>query len=131
LGPVRNSAQVELSMSDCFSLGVEGQLRESGDTIGTSGVKICTNESKLYLDEGVIVAQRHIHMTPDDARKIGVKNKELVNVKIETGIGRDLIFSDVVIRISENSALSMHIDTDEGNAAMIKKGVKGKMLEKV
>jgi len=128
LGPVRSKAQVELSLSDCFSLGVKGKLRSSGDVKGTSGIKICTNEAEIQLGEGVIVAHRHIHMTPNDAEEIGVKDNESVSVKIETGLGRDLIFSDVVVRVSEESSLSMHIDTDEGNAAMITGKVKGRIL---
>jgi len=128
LGPVRSEAQVELSLSDCFSLGVNGELRGSGDIGGTSGIRICTDMAEIQLGEGVIVAQRHIHMTRDDAKNIGVKDKELVMVKIETGLGRDLVFADVVIRISEESSLSMHIDTDEGNAAMITGKVKGRII---
>lgn len=128
LGPIRDKAQVELSISDCISLEINGQLRGSGDIAGTDGIKICTDKSEVFLKEGVIVAQRHIHMTPDDAKKIGVQDKELVSVKIEEGSGRDLIFSNVVVRVSEASSLAMHIDTDEGNAGMITSGMKGKIL---
>lgn len=128
LGPVRDKAQVELSFSDCYSLGVKGELRNSGDIKGTPGIKISTDMAELEIDEGVIVAHRHIHMTPKDAEDIGVKDNELVSVKIETGLGRNLIFSDVLIRVSENSSLSMHIDTDEGNAAMVTSNGKGRII---
>lgn len=119
LGPVREAAQVELSLTDCFSIGVNGELRDSGNISGTSGIKIYTEKAAIELNEGVIAAQRHIHMTPNDALNFKVKDKQLVDVKISNGLGRSLIFSDVLIRVSDKYALAMHIDTDEANAARI------------
>lgn len=117
LGPVRNLNQVEVSATDARSLGVKAPLRESGDTKGSASIKIVNpvNGNELDLEEGCIVAKRHIHMTPKDAEEAGVKNGDIVKVATG-GEGRHVIFDDVVIRVSEKYALAMHIDTDESNA---------------
>lgn len=117
LGPTRSAAQVELAFTDARSLGVQPPVRESGDLAGSAGdVKVIGPAGELDLKEGVIVAKRHIHMTQADADHYGVKNGQIVSVKI-TGTGREVVFGDVVIRVSEKYSLAMHIDTDESNAA--------------
>ena len=122
LGPVRPDTQVELSATDCRSIGVGIAVRESGDISGTPGCKIVGPKGEVEINEGVIVAKRHIHMTTADAEKLGVADKEIVSVKAESD-GRSLIFGDVVVRVSDSYALAMHIDTDESNAALgVKEG---------
>ncbi len=116
LGPVRKSTQVELSMTDARQIGLMPPVRESGDTAGSAGCKIIGPRGDVDLPEGVIVAKRHIHMTPDDAVKLGVRDKQVVAVKVVSG-GRTLIFGDVIVRAHPSFALAMHIDTDESNAA--------------
>lgn len=121
LGPVRPSSQVEFAKSDCFALGIMGAIRESGDIEGTPAVELRTENGSVMLDKGLIIAKRHIHMTPADAEEFGVKDKEIVNVAVESN-DRKLIFGDVVVRVSEKFALAMHIDTDEGNAVNVGNG---------
>ena len=122
LGPTRSADQIELSATDARSIGVESVIRESGDIAGTPGCKLVGPCGEVELNEGVIVAKRHIHMTPQDAEKFGVKDKEIVSVKAESA-DRSLTFDDVVVRVSEKFALAMHIDTDESNAAFgVKEG---------
>ena len=116
LGPFRKSTQVELSATDARSIGLPIVVKESGDLAGTPGCKIIGPAGSIEISEGVIVAKRHIHATTKDAEELGVKDKDIVNVKIETN-GRSLIFGDVVVRVSDSYALAMHIDTDESNAA--------------
>ena len=116
LGPIRPANQVELSYSDARALGITGvPVRESGDVANTPGLKMVGPAGEVDIAEGVIIAKRHIHMTPADAEKIGVADKQIVKVKIDTD--RPLIFDDVVCRVSDKFALAMHIDTDECNAA--------------
>ncbi len=115
LGPARPASQVEISLSDARTLGVKAPVRESGDIAGTPGCTIKVGDNVVEISEGVIVAKRHIHMTPADAAELGVSDKEIVKVKLDTA--RPLIFDDVVVRVSEKFALAMHIDTDECNAA--------------
>ena len=122
LGPVRPATQVELSATDARSIGVGIAIKESGDVLGTPGCKLVGPCGEVEIKEGVIVAKRHIHMTPADAEKLGVKDKEIVAVKAESA-ERSCIFEDVVVRVSEKFALAMHIDTDEANAAFgVKEG---------
>ena len=122
LGPVRPATQVELSATDARSIGVGIAHKESGDIAGTPGCKLVGPCGEIEISEGVIVAKRHIHMTPADAEKLGVKDKEIVAVKAESA-ERGCVFEDVVVRVSEKFALAMHIDTDEANAAFgVKEG---------
>ena len=117
LGPVRKADQVELSFTDARTLGLKGvPVRESGDVAGTPGIKLVGPCGEVEISEGVMIAKRHIHMTPADAEEYGVKDKDVVSVKVDTD-GRSLIFGDVVVRVSDKYALAMHIDTDESNAA--------------
>ena len=115
LGPTRPASQVEVSFTDARTLGVAAPVRESGDVAGTPGLKMVGPAGEVEISEGVIIAKRHIHMTPEDAEKIGVCDKQIVKVKVDTD--RPLIFDDVVCRVSPKFALAMHIDTDECNAA--------------
>ncbi len=116
LGPVRKATQVELSLTDARSIGVSAPIRESGDIAGTPGCKIVGPCGEVEISEGVIAAKRHIHFTPADAKEFGVEDKEIVSVKVDTN-GRSLVFGDVVVRVNDNFAAAMHIDTDESNAA--------------
>ena len=128
LGPERKEAQVELSLTDARTLGVEALIRESGDIEGTQGIKLVGPNGEIELEKGVIAAKRHIHMTPADAEKYGVSNGEIVNVKVETE-NRSLVFGDTVVRVRDDFALAMHIDTDEGNADGIKGSALGEIVK--
>lgn len=125
LGPERNKTQVELSLTDARLLGIKGVLRISGDINNTPGIIVTNGENILKLDEGVIVAKNHIHMTPEDAKNYNVKDGELVKIKVYSE--RPLIFEDVVIRVTEKSKLAMHIDYDEANACMLAKDSYGEI----
>lgn len=128
LGPVRKATQVEISASDARSIGVQAPVRESGDIAGSGACKIVGPKGEIEINEGVIVAKRHIHMTPADAAAFGVKDKETVSVKIDSA-ERSLIFGDVVVRVSDSFALAMHIDTDEANAVLAPAGVMGEIIK--
>ena len=116
LGPTRPASQIELSLTDARTIGVSAPIRESGDIAGTPGCKLVNpeNGAELVLTEGVIVAKRHIHITPEVAAEYGVEDKQIVSVKINSE--RTAILGDVVVRVSEKFAPAMHIDTDEANA---------------
>lgn len=116
LGPTRKQSQIEISATDARSCGFNAPIKESGDLEGSAGCKLIGPAGELELTEGVIVAKRHIHMTESDAEELEVKNKQTVKFSINSN-QRSLIFDDVVIRVSDNFSLAMHIDTDEGNAA--------------
>ncbi len=128
LGPVRKATQIELSATDARSIGIAAPLRESGDVAGSGACKIIGPAGEIEITEGVIVAKRHIHATPAEAEKLGVKDGEVVSVKIGTD-GRSLIFGDVVVRVNENYALAMHIDTDESNAASCSREQYGEIIK--
>lgn len=128
LGPERKETQVELSASDARSIGVKAPVRESGDLEGSGSCKIVGPKGEIEIEKGVIIAKRHIHMTTADAEKYGIKDKQIVSVKLETE-GRSLIFGDVVARVSDSYALAMHIDTDESNAAFATPGLMGEILD--
>ncbi len=116
LGPVRDHNQVEVSLTEARKLGVSAPVRESGDIKGSGKCTLKGPAGEVDIEEGVIAAKRHIHMTPEDAERFGVKNGEIVSVKVDTGKGRATIFGDTVVRVSSKYALAMHIDTDESNA---------------
>lgn len=128
LGPARKAAQVELSLTDARTIGVDALIRESGDIDGTVGVKLIGPKGEITIDKGVIAAKRHIHMTPADAQNYGVNNGDVVSVKVETP-ERSLVFGDTVVRVRDDFALAMHIDTDEGNAAGIKGSALGEIVK--
>ena len=116
LGPVRKETQVEISLTDARSIGVNAPIRESGDTAGSGACKLVGPCGEVELTQGVIAAKRHIHMTPADAAEMDVQDKDVVCVKVLTD-GRNTIFGDVVVRANPNFAAAMHLDTDEANAA--------------
>ena len=128
LGPVRKATQVEISLTDARSIGVNAPVRESGDIAGSGSCKLVGPAGEIEIKEGVIAAKRHIHATPEDAEKLGVKDKDVVSVKIDTD-GRSLVFGDVVVRVSPKYALAMHIDTDESNAAGCGREVYGEIVK--
>lgn len=115
LGPFRSATQVEISVTDARKLGLPSIIRQSGDISGTPGCTLIGPAGRIELIEGVIVAKRHIHMTPMDAIRSHVKDNDIVFV-ITTSYERSLIFSDVVVRVSPSFRLAMHVDTDEANA---------------
>ena len=115
LGPCRSETQVEISVTDARRLGIKSVIRQSGDLEGTPGCTLIGPKGKIELSKGVIVAKRHIHMTPVDAIRAHVKDNDIVFV-ITTSYERSLIFSDVVVRVSPSYSLAMHVDTDEANA---------------
>ena len=127
LGPVRPVSQVEISLTDARSIGVAAPIRESGDVAGSGACKLVGPCGEVELKEGVIAAKRHIHATPEDAEKLGVQDKDVVSVNIDTD-GRSLVFGDVVVRVSPKFALAMHIDTDESNAAGCGREVYGEIV---
>ncbi|MBQ9153163.1 MAG: phosphate propanoyltransferase [Solobacterium sp.] len=129
LGPLRSETQIELSLTDARTLGVKAQIRESGDLEGTTGgLTLVGPAGELVLEKGVIAAKRHVHMTPADAEAYGVKNGEIVWVRVDTD-GRSTVFGDTVIRVSEKYALAMHIDTDEANAAGVAGSAQGEIIK--
>ncbi len=117
LGPVRKATQVELSLTDARSIGVNAPVRESGDIAGSGACRLVGPAGEIEISEGVIAAKRHIHATVADAERMGLKNGQIVAVEIPTANERSLTFGDVVVRVSDSYALAMHIDTDEANAA--------------
>ena len=120
LGPVRRKTQVEISVTDSFKLGVKAPIRESGDTQSSAAITIVGPKGAVYLEEGCIIAKRHIHMSPKDALIAGLKNGDVVSVQSENE--RGTIFNHVHIRVDDTYTLEMHIDTDEANAASISTG---------
>jgi len=128
LGPCRKDNQVEISLTDARTLGVTAPVRESGDIAGSGACKLIGPKGEVELKEGVIAAKRHIHATPEDAKELGVKDKDVVSVKVDTD-GRSLVFGDVVVRVSSSYALAMHIDTDESNAAGCGREVYGEIVK--
>ena len=127
LGPVRPETQVELSAGDARSIGVKAPIRESGDLEGSAGCRLVGPKGEVEIKDGVIIAKRHIHMTPEDAEKYGLEDKQVVSVKVDTA-ERSLVFGDVVVRVSPKYALAMHIDTDESNAACCTPGLMGDII---
>jgi putative phosphotransacetylase len=126
LGPARGDTQIEISLNDGFTLGIAPPIRDSGDIEATPSVTIQGPRGQLKVDQGLICAARHIHMGPDDATRFQVTNGQRVQVKV-TG-QRGVIFDNVLIRVSPNYKLEMHIDVDEANAAQIKNGQFGVLI---
>lgn len=128
LGPVRPATQVEISLTDARSIGVAAPVRESGDTKGSAGCKLIGPCGEVELEEGVIVAKRHVHLTPEAAAEFGVADKEIVGLKL-TSADRSAILGDVVIRVNANFAPAAHLDTDEANAAGLSGEVYGEIVK--
>ncbi len=120
LGPTRRQTQLEVSRTDCFTLGISPPVRDSGDVKGSAGIEIIGPQGSAIINEGVIIAQRHIHMHTKDAEYYGLEDKDRVYVR--TGGDRSIIFENVLIRVSDKYSLEFHVDTDEGNAASLKNG---------
>ena len=120
LGPVRKKSQVEISATDARTLGVNAPLRQSGDTAGSAPIALVGPKGVVYLNEGCIVAARHIHMTPAEAAAASLHDGDYVSVKM--GNERGAVLDHVKIRVDESFSLEMHIDTDEANACQVKQG---------
>ena len=120
LGPVRSKSQVEVSATDAIKLGVKAPIRESGNIAGSAPIAVVGPKGAIYLDEGCIVAKRHIHMSPKDAMAAGVHDGDIVSVKADNE--RGTVFNNVQISVDDSFTLEMHIDTDEANAAKIATG---------
>ena len=120
LGPVRSKSQVEISATDAIRLGVKAPIRESGNVAGSAAIAVVGPKGAIYLDEGCIIAKRHIHMSPKDAMAAGVHDGDTVSVKADNE--RGTVFNHVQIRVDDSFTLDMHIDTDEANAAKIVTG---------
>lgn len=128
LGPIRPETQIEISATDARSIGVNAPVRESGDIKGSGACRLVGPKGEVDINEGVVIAKRHIHMTPKDAENYGLKDRQVVSVKIDSP-DRSLIFGDVLVRISDKFSLAMHIDTDEANAVMAAPGTMGEIID--
>ncbi len=128
LGPIRPETQVEISLTDARSIGIAGMVRMSGNIAGTPGCRLVGPKGEIELKEGVIVAKRHIHFTPEDAEKFGVKDQQIVGLKIESA-DRSAILGDVVCRVSPTAGTACHLDTDEANAAGCSGEVYGEIIK--
>lgn len=121
LGPVRSKTQVEISRTDAFALGVKPPVRDSGELVDSPGIVVVGPAGCVKLSEGVVLAKRHIHMTPAEAEKFGLKDKDYVKVAVTEG-PRPLTFDNVLVRVREDFVLELHLDTDEANAACLNNG---------
>ncbi len=126
LGPPRSEAQVEISLSDGKTLGITPPIRQSGSVAGSPGAVLIGEQGTVAIRQGVIAAQRHIHLTPDSAARFGVADKQVV--RLQTFTARPLIFDDVVVRISSAFADRVHLDYDEANACAMARGDWGRIL---
>jgi len=126
LGPSRGCSQVEISKTDARALGVEAPVRQSGDTAGSPGIILSSKTALVGIPEGVIVASRHVHMTPEDAARFGVADGDMVDVSLDSE--RPVVLRDTLVRVSSKFSLAMHIDADEGNAAGWNKKVTGTIV---
>ena len=127
LGPTRFKNQVEISRTDEFRLGIDAPIRNSGDVANSPGITLEGPAGRLTLESGLICARRHIHMTPEDAERFGVSDRDVVEVAVDSE-GRDLVFGDVLVRVKSSYILEMHIDTDEANAAELRRGTEGLLV---
>ncbi len=126
LGPERKEGQVEVSLTDARQLGVEAPVRLSGNVSGSPGITLEGSRGTVHLRQGVIAAQRHIHLTPEDAARFGVKDRQAVRLKTYTA--RPCVFEDVQVRVSPDFASYVHLDYDEANACGFRKGDLGRIL---
>jgi putative phosphotransacetylase len=127
LGPTRPESQVEISITDARKLGVEPFLRHSGDTKGTPGATLRGPKGEVVLDHGIIIALRHMHCDPANAATFGLKDKDVVSIRV--GGARGVVFDQVLARVHKDFALSVHVDTDEGNAAALEPGAVGELMK--
>jgi propanediol utilization protein len=121
VGPARSLNQIEISRTDAALLGIRAPIRATGDLVGTPGITIQGPKSQVHLGTGVICAHRHIHMSPEDAERLGLKDRDRVSAATE-GANRDLLFRDVLVRVSPGDKLELHLDLDEANAAGVREG---------
>ena len=128
LGPARKQTQVEVSVADCFKLGIKAPLRDYGDLAGSAPITIVGPKGSVNIPEGCIIALKHIHMHTDDAARLGLKDRDHVNV--QTCGERNLMFQEVLIRVSDKFKLEMHVDMDEANAASLSNGDKVRIVGK-
>lgn len=126
LGPERSEGQVEISLTDARTLGLDVPVRLSGDTAGTPGATLIGTYGTVTLKQGVLAARRHIHLTPDDASRLGVKDKQVV--KLRTYTDRPVIFDDVIVRVHPDFAPRVHLDYDEANACGFRRGDLGRIV---
>ena len=126
LGPARKEAQVEVSMTDARVLGLQPPIRESGKVAGSPGVVLRSEKAELAIKQGVIIAQRHLHLTPEDAQKFAVADRQVVRLQVFTE--RPLIFQDVLVRVRPDFATRAHLDFDEANACAMQPGDLGRIL---
>ena len=126
LGPERQTGQVEISLTDGRTLGIEAPVRLSGDVAGSPGITLEGERGRVTLSQGVIAAQRHVHLTPEDAEKFGVKNGQ--TVRLQTYTTRPTVYGDVAVRVSPDFASYVHLDYDEANACGFRKGDLGRLL---
>ena len=126
LGPERQAAQVEISLTDGKTLGISPPVRLSGNLADTPGITLEGGSGQVVLSQGVIAAKRHVHLTPEDAKRFGVKNGQ--NVRLQTYTARPLIFEDLAVRVSPEFASFVHLDYDEANACGFQKGDLGRLL---
>ena len=126
LGPERKEAQVEISLTDGKTLGINPPVRGSGDVTGSPGICLISDKGQIELQRGVIAAQRHIHMTPEDAVRMGVRDKQIVKLQVYSG--RPLIFENVLVRVHQEYATYVHLDYDEANACGMRPGDLGRIL---
>ena len=122
VAPYRAHTQIELAVTDAIAIGLKPPVRESGDVKGSAGAVLIGPAGKVEIKEGVIIAQRHVHFSPDEAKKWGMTSGELVRVRCGTGGGRSTVFEDCVVRVSDKYSLEFHVDTDEANSAGLKTG---------
>lgn len=127
LGPVRSKTQVEVAMTDAYRLGIKPPVRDSGNLEGAAPITIEGPCGKVELDANVILAWRHIHMHTSDAAAYGVKDKDMVQVRV--GGERGIIFENVLVRVRDDFALEMHVDTDEANAALLRNGAEVEIIK--
>lgn len=128
LGPLRKDTQLELALTDCRQIGIDAPIRESGNVKGTPGCRLVGPKGEVELEYGVIVAKRHAHFSPEDAKEAGVENGQIVKIKIESE-ERTTIYDDVVCRVSDSCATEVHVDTDEANAAAMGGGAVCEIVE--
>ena len=129
LGPIRKQSQVEISATDARTLGIKAPLRQSGDTVGSAPIALVGPKGVVYLDEGCIIAARHIHMTPSEAAAACLKDGDYVSVRM--GEDRGAVLDNVKIRVDDSFTLEMHIDTDEANACQVKQGDVARIISKM
>lgn len=128
LGPLRKDTQLELALTDCRQIGIDAPIRESGNVKGTPGCRLVGPKGEVELEYEVIVAKRHAHFSPEDAKEAGVENGQIVKIKIESE-ERTTIYDDVVCRVSDSCATEVHVDTDEANAAAMGGGAVCEIVE--